>query len=274
MTVTPKRLSTKGLVAILFSLLAVVIVVDMTRVELERTATMPGLPMPVTNNAVVSVTTGGREFLISFAGLGPEKEHDDTHAKTFVFDSNEAEWTEAAPVPGGVGRLAATAVAVGELAYVFGGYSVAADGTEVSTPWVHSFEPLSGEFTELAPMPVPVDDAIAVVYEDRYIYLVSGWHDFGNVNLVQRFDVVENHWDQATPTPGRPVFGHAGGIVGTRSSIVMALRLSRMKTGAGTLSRMPNASQASSMPRSRAELTGGRSRRTRVHRAIAWLQLA
>ena len=63
-------------------------------------------------------------------------------------------------------------------------------------------------------MPVPVDDAVAVSFQERYIYLISGWHDLGNVNLVQRYDAQEDLWVQATPTPGRAVFGHAGGIVG------------------------------------------------------------
>jgi len=214
MTVSPKRPATKGLVAILLSLLAAAVVVDMSRVDMVRTDSIPPLPEPVTNNAVVAMTAEGREFLISFAGLGPGKGHDDTHAKTYVFDSADDKWREAAPVPGGVGRLAATAVAVGELAYVFGGYTVAEDGSEKSTRWVHAFDPLSGEFTERASMPVPVDDAIAVVYQDQFIYLISGWHDFGNVNLVQQYDVIANTWSQATPTPGRAVFGHAGGIVG------------------------------------------------------------
>jgi N-acetylneuraminic acid mutarotase len=168
----------------------------------------------VTNNAVVAVEAQDREFVISFAGLGSGKSHDDTHAKTFVLDNIGREWREAEPVPGGVGRLAATAIAVGERAFVFGGYTVAVDGSEKSTPWVHAYDPVSGAFTQRRPMPVPVDDAIAVNYENRYIYLVSGWHDVGNVNLVQRYDVVEDAWTQATPVPGRAVFGHAGGIVG------------------------------------------------------------
>ena len=63
-------------------------------------------------------------------------------------------------------------------------------------------------------MPVPVDDAVAVTFDDRYIYLVSGWHDLGNVNLVQRYDTRKDAWVQATPVPGPAVFGHAGGIVG------------------------------------------------------------
>ena len=203
----------KNLLFTLLFILAIAIVVDMTRLELTRTESLPPLPEAVSNNAVVSVKAQGREFIISFAGLGPGKEYDDTHARTFVLDNVSREWREVAAIPGGVGRLAATAIAVGERAFVFGGYTVAVDGSEVSTPWVHAFDPVSGEFEERRAMPVPVDDAIAVSFENRYIYLVSGWHDFGNVNLVQRYDVVEDTWKQATPTPGRPVFGHAGGIV-------------------------------------------------------------
>ena len=180
---------------------------------LQQSADIPALPQAVTNNAVVSVTTMNGEYLVSFAGLGEGRTHSDTLDSTWVFDANTHEWAEAAPLPGGVGRLAAVAAAVGELAYIFGGYSVAEDGTEVSTPWVHSFDPASGQFEERAEMPVPVDDAVAVTFEDRYIYLISGWHDLGNVNLVQRYDTIENSWSQATPIPGPAVFGHAGGIV-------------------------------------------------------------
>lgn len=172
------------------------------------------MPSPVSNNAVVAVTSGKGEYLVSFAGLGEGLGHADTHALTYVFDARKAEWTEKAPVPGGVGRLAAVAVAAGDRAYVFGGYTVDADGSEASTPWVHSFDPFTGEFEERRPMPVPVDDAVAISYASRYIYLISGWHDLGNVNLVQRYDTQSDTWLQATPTPGRAVFGHSGGIVG------------------------------------------------------------
>ena len=182
--------------------------------ELKQSNEYPPLPQAVTNNAVVSVKMRDNEYLISFAGLGKGRTHADTLDVTWVFDSVTGEWRKAAPVPGGVGRLASVAASVGETAYVFGGYAVAEDGSEVSTPWVHSFDPVSGAFEQRASMPVPVDDAVAVTFEDRFIYLISGWHDFGNVNLVQRYDAEENSWVQATPTPGPGVFGHAGGIVG------------------------------------------------------------
>ena len=174
---------------------------------------LPALPVAVSNNAVVAVRSGDNEFMVSFAGLGAGRGHVDTHARTFVYDNESAAWHETDAVPGGVGRLAAVAATAQGLAFVFGGYTVAEDGSEVSTPWVHAFDPATGTFNERQPMPVPVDDAVAVTYGERYIYLISGWHDLGNVNLVQRYDAVSDNWAQATPVPGRPVFGHAGGIV-------------------------------------------------------------
>ena len=183
-------------------------------VDLAADTRLPALPAPVTNNAVASVRIGRREYIVSFNGLGAAKTHADTLASTFVYDSRSKRWQEAAPVPGGVGRLASVAASAGKLVYVFGGYTVDAEGAEVSTPWTYAFNPRKREFEERAAMPVPVDDAVAVTFADRFIYLISGWHDLGNVNLVQRYDTETDSWDQATPTPGPAVFGHAGGIVG------------------------------------------------------------
>ncbi|MFQ5634893.1 MAG: Kelch repeat-containing protein [Gammaproteobacteria bacterium] len=170
----------------------------------------------MTNNAVTTVTVGDRVFVISFAGLTAGKSHTDTLDATFVLDKRSGRWTRTKPVPGGAGRLAATATTVGQLAYVFGGYTVAKDGAETSTPWLHAFDPVAMVYEKLMSIPVPVDDAMALAYRDRYIYLISGWHDHGNVNLVQRYDTLTDRWIQATPVPGRAVFGHAGGIVGNR----------------------------------------------------------
>ena len=175
--------------------------------------TVPNLPEAVSNNAVASLQLDDITYVASFSGISSGLTHDDIHARTFVYRSDKAGWQRAPDVPGNAGRLAAVAIAVGRRMYVFGGYTVDEDGSEVSTPWVHAFDPLTMQFTQLAPMPVPVDDAVAVSYQDRYIYLISGWHDFGNVNLVQVFDTEANSWAQATPIPGHSLFGHAGGIV-------------------------------------------------------------
>jgi hypothetical protein len=181
--------------------------------RVERSESLPPLSVPITNNAVVTVETGDRVFIVSFNGLGEGRSHSDTTSSTYVFDGSTQEWHEASSVPGGDGRLASVAAAAGSRAYVFGGYTVAQDGTEISTPWVHAFDPATGDYEQRSPMPVPVDDVVAVTHQDRFIYLISGWHDLGNVNLVQRYDTETNTWAQATPIPGPAVFGHAGGIV-------------------------------------------------------------
>jgi N-acetylneuraminic acid mutarotase len=42
---------------------------------------------------------------------------------------------------------------------------------------------------------------------------VGGFSKKGPTNEVQMYDVEEQRWQQATPSPGAPVFGHAGTVV-------------------------------------------------------------
>jgi len=64
-----------------------------------------------------------------------------------------------------------------------------------------------------ADIPVPVDGAVIGVNRDRYIYLVGGRSKGVPVNNVQVYDAEKDSWSQATPLPGTPVFGHAGGLL-------------------------------------------------------------
>jgi N-acetylneuraminic acid mutarotase len=59
-----------------------------------------------------------------------------------------------------------------------------------------------------------VGDAVAGVYQNRYIYLVGGRLNSELVTAVQIYDAAKNVWLQATPIPGTPVFGHAGAVLG------------------------------------------------------------
>lgn len=177
---------------------------------------IPPLPEPHANNAVAQVVVDGKTMLFSFMGLTDGKTNKDISKQAFQHVEGESGWTRLPDVPVSEGRLAATAVGLGEAVYLFGGYTVADDGGEVSTTENFRFDARTGLYDPLPPMPVPVDDAVSFVYAGRYIYLVSGWHDTANVRDVQVFDSVNNSWFMATPYPGTPVFGHAGGIVGNR----------------------------------------------------------
>ncbi|QTH64519.1 galactose oxidase [Psychrosphaera ytuae] len=185
---------------------------------------IPDLPEPVANNAVAKVTVSTEEeskqvYFLSFMGLGKGKSHSDVHDKVFALklakNLSDSQWQQKKNVPSSLsltGRLASTAVGIGADAYLFGGYTVAEDHTEISSPDVFKYEVTSDTYTRLASMPVPVDDSVALSYQDRYIYLVSGWHNDGNVNLTQVYDIETDSWFQASPFLGKAVFGQAGAI--------------------------------------------------------------
>lgn len=184
--------------------------------SLSFTSEIPDLPDPVANNAVTRVVHEGKPVLLSFMGLGPNKDWQDVHANAYAYSAGDEQWQRLPAVPSSLslkGRLAAVAVGIGGSAYLFGGYTVAEDHAEISSPDNFRFEFKSRTYSPIAAMPVAVDDAVALVYQNRYIYLISGWHNDGNVNLVQVYDVQHDSWSQASPFPGAAVFGQAGGIV-------------------------------------------------------------
>lgn len=167
---------------------------------------------PVTNTAVVYHAP--RQTVYGFAGLGAGKSWHDVTAQAFACNMTAKTCETLPPLPDGVGRLASTAQVIGDTVYIFGGYSVAEDGTEVSTPEVWAFDVTTKTYTRKADMPMPVDDSVSLTYKNRYIYLVSGWHKDDNVVNVQMYDTRTDEWFPATDWPSDPVFGHAGGIVG------------------------------------------------------------
>lgn len=178
----------------------------------EPSGTLTVMPEALSNNAVAALKVDGRATLFSFSGLGAGKTRADITSAAYSYDIAADKWTRLPDVPGGKHRLASVAVGLGDRVFIFGGYTVAEDGSEVSTPEVYAFNPQTSEYEPRAPMPLPVDDTVAFAHADRYIYLVSGWHDTGNVSDVQVLDTWEDKWFAATPYPGTPVFGHAGGI--------------------------------------------------------------
>ncbi len=170
------------------------------------------LPVAVSNTAVARIG----DTAYSFAGLHKGKSWREVTASAAACNLAKGRCHRLPPLPDHIGRLAASAVALGGKVYVFGGYSVAEDGTEKSTPQVWIFDPKSETYARAPDMPVPVDDSMALVFANRYILLVSGWHDHDNVSLVQVLDTQKGAWFRATDFPGAPVFGHAGAISGNR----------------------------------------------------------
>jgi hypothetical protein len=145
-------------------------------------------------------------------GLGPGRTYRDIVQESWTLTVGQPRWQLAPPVPGPEGRLAATAEFLDGRVFVLGGYTVSADGTEVSVPDVDVFDPQTQRWDQAAPMPVPVDDAVSVVWRGRLV-VVSGWHDRDNVTDVQLYDPKLDEWTALPDIIGPGVFGHAGGLV-------------------------------------------------------------
>ncbi len=122
----------------------------------------PALPAPITNNAVAARSDGDRVTVYSFLGLDSTKRWSGVSSRVFRWEVGTPAWEELRPIPG-PGRLAATAQAIGDRLYVFGGYTVAEDGREQSLPHVDVYHPDTETWSRGAPIPVPVDDAVSGV---------------------------------------------------------------------------------------------------------------
>jgi N-acetylneuraminic acid mutarotase len=171
----------------------------------------PPMPAAVSGNAVASVKGG--YLLFSLMGVGPKKTWDDVTNKVYIMTLTRAgKWTTGRTVPGPVGRLNAAAAGAKGLVVLMGGFTVDNEGGELIVPDVNIYEPGARRWSRGKDIPVPVDSAVTGVIHDRFVYLIGGRSPNGPVNNVQVYDVQRDEWTQATPFPGTPAFGMAGGI--------------------------------------------------------------
>lgn len=102
--------------------------------------------------------------------------------------------------------------------YIIGGYHVYQNGTEVSSPKVHVFNPTTDQYeADAMDIPVAIDDHVQCVYKDSLIYVVTGWSNTANFPNVQIFDPSLNQWTNGTFVPTTfqyTAFGASGYIIG------------------------------------------------------------
>ncbi|MGB3180809.1 MAG: hypothetical protein WBB45_05435 [Cyclobacteriaceae bacterium] len=179
---------------------------------------LPDLPVALTNAAVTAFEHDTVHRIYVFGGLEAGKGHSDITLRSFGYDLAGNEWSETIPLPDTLGKIAAAASQIRDKIYIAGGYHVFADGHERSSDRLHIYDPITNEYqNDGQPIPVAIDDHVQAVYRDSLLYLVSGWHDTANVNLVQIYDPASDSWQEGTPLPrsaGSYVFGASGIIVG------------------------------------------------------------
>lgn len=190
---------------------------------------MPPMPEALSGNAVASLKNGLELF--SLMGVGTKKTWDDVTNKVYMLRLTSGKWSEGRPVPGVGGRLGASAIGTRSQIFLFGGYLVDNQGAEITVPDVNAYLPDDHRWYRAEDIPVGVDSSVIGVNQNRYIYLVGGRSKSGPVNKVQVYDAEKNTWSQATPFPGAPVFGHAGGLVDDEIVFVDG---AKKNTGAGS----------------------------------------
>ncbi len=200
--------STKLLPALLYLFL-------IARLQAAEEPKLSPLPAPVSNNAVAISHDEGGPRIFSFMGIGPKKTWDAITTSTYEMDLGTGKWEEKRPVPGVAGRLAASAVALHDQVFIFGGYVVDSQGGETTVSDLNVFVPVENRYYRGKDIPEPVDDAVVGLYRDRYIFVIGGWSTSKRaaVRNVQIYDTDKDVWMQGTPIPGTPVFGHAGAIL-------------------------------------------------------------
>ena len=149
----------------------------------------PGVPLPeaISNNALAAVETEGGCMVFSMLGIDSSLESGGVHNRAFRWREGDDSWLAMPEIPG-PGRLAANAVGLRGEPYLLGGYEVADNGSETSYTSLQRFNLSTGRWETLADAPVPIDDAGVVAWRDRYIVVVSGWSNTGNVDDVQIYD--------------------------------------------------------------------------------------
>ena len=187
------------------------------------------LPAPVTNNAVTSVHVQGQDLVYSLMGLGPDKAWNSITNTVNAFNVKYNKWTTVRAVPGS-GRLGASAVSVRDQVFVLGGFVPDKTGLQAIVGDVSVYDPIGLHWYRAPDLPTSVHDAAVGVYHDRYIYVVGGFSKKGPTNEVQMYDVETKQWQQATASPGTPVFGLAGAVV--EDSIIYVDGAMKSPTGA------------------------------------------
>ncbi len=139
---------------------------------------LPSLPISVSNNAVTSVDSGdGTTTIYSFMGIINPLDADTITPLSFRMTLPGGEWESIADAPllNGLAKIGANAVTVAGEVYLIGGYSV--DGFSETTEYrLFRYDVDADIYVELAEIFFEVDDTITGVYQDRYLYTVSGWH--------------------------------------------------------------------------------------------------
>ncbi len=176
------------------------------------------LPLKTTNQAVSEGFINEKSYLYSFGGLDSTLLFSGIHKRSFRYDITANHWEKIQSLPDTLGKIANAASRINDTIYIIGGYHVFANGSEISSDKVHRFDIKNNVFFEdAAPIPIPIDDHVQIIWRKKLIFIITGWSDKENVPNVQIYNPKKNLWIKGTSVPNNHIyksFGASGSIIG------------------------------------------------------------
>ncbi len=176
------------------------------------------MPFRTSNNAVCEAVVNGEEYVFSFGGIDPTKTAAGIHQRSAKYSVSANLWSEIAPLPDTLGKIAKGASFVKGKIYILGGYHVLPNGNEISSNRVHVYNPATDAYeANGTPITLAIDDHVQAVYKDSLIFVVTGWSNTSNRPDVQIYDPSLDQWQAGTSVPNTnffKAFGASGTIIG------------------------------------------------------------
>jgi hypothetical protein len=189
--------------------------VNIAQIKVTQVAT---LPIKVTNNAVCEGFIDDKPYLYSFAGIDSTKLYSGIHLKSFRYNIETKKSIRIADLPDSRGKIACAANRIDNIIYISGGYHVYKDHHEVSSNKMHRYDIKNNVFLKDAVnIPIATDDHVQAVWNNKLIYIITGWSDKKNIPNVQIYNPKEDIWligTSTTNTSNYKSFGASGTIVG------------------------------------------------------------
>lgn len=184
----------------------------MTSLTQAQANTLPALPEPLADAAVLQTTVRGKTYILSAGGRSAAANNlTSAHRKSWLLAYGDSSWLPLPDIPsaqGATGRIAASAVTLDQQFFIFGGSGQGRNGQPVTLTDSYRLSPIGRMYQKLPDMPVAVYGSVALTYANRYVFLIGGNHQGNAVNLVQIFDNFTQKWSQATPYPMTAVSRH------------------------------------------------------------------
>jgi N-acetylneuraminic acid mutarotase len=176
------------------------------------------LPVKVSNNAVCEGFIDKIPYVFSFAGIDSTKLYSGIHLKSYRYNTITHIIERLPDLPDKRGKIACAASRIDTIIYISGGYHVYKNHSEVSSNKMHRYDIKNNSFLKDAKdIPVATDDHVQVVWQQKLIYLITGWSNKENIPNVQIYNPKLDTWLIGTATPNESSyksFGASGTIVG------------------------------------------------------------